>query len=86
MTQTQQFMPGIRTIGHLLPPELSARGVGSPQMLHSVSRVSMAQGMLMARFAMSEGYAMKYLSDQADLHSLTVVELAERVIERVLAS
>jgi AmiR/NasT family two-component response regulator len=55
-------------------------------MLHSVTRVAMAQGMLMARFAMSEGYAMKYLADQAVLHQLTLVQLAERVIERVSAS
>jgi AmiR/NasT family two-component response regulator len=55
-------------------------------MLHSVSRIAMAQGMLMARFAMTEGYAMQYLADQAGLHELTLVELAERVIERVSAS
>lgn len=59
---------------------------GGPLVLHSVGRIAMAQGMLMARFAMSEGYAMQYLSDQAALHDLTMVQLAERVIERVCAS
>jgi len=57
--------------------------VGGHQMLYSVRRVALAQGMLMARFGMSEGYAMKYLSDQAQHHTITVVELAERVIQRV---